>query len=58
MGKQTVQSVILDELRYIRERMDKLVPEVEGLKVKAAVAGGVAGIVGTAIMGLVLSAFK
>lgn len=58
MARQTVQGMILEEIRDIRAKMDKLIPEVEGLKVKAAVAGGIAGIVGTGVVTMVLSAFK
>lgn len=32
--------------------------DVSGLKVKAAIAGGMAGIVGTGIVSMILSAFK
>ncbi len=58
MAKQTVQGLILVKLEKLEDKLDSLIPVVEGLKVKAAVAGGFAGIVGTAIVTTVLAAFK
>ncbi len=58
MARETVQSIMLAEIRTINTKLDALIPTVEGLKVKAAVAGGVAGMVGTGIVAILLSAFK
>lgn len=58
MSKATVQSLMLDQIKELNKKMDMLIPVVEGLKVKAAIAGGVAGIVGTSLMSLVVSLMK
>lgn len=58
MAKATVQGMMLEQIKNINDKLDKLIPEVEGLKVKAAIAGGVSGIVGTAIVTAILTAFK
>lgn len=58
MAKLTVQQMILDEVRDVKVKVDKLIPVVEGLKVKAAIAGGVAGLIGTGLVTMLLSAFK
>lgn len=62
MAKQTVQGLILERLDRLEKKMDDkfdyIVPVLEGLKVKAAIAGGVAGIVGTGIVSMLLAAFK
>lgn len=58
MAKQTVQGLILERLSKIENKIDTMVPVLESLKVKAAIAGGVAGLVGTGIITAVLSAFK
>ncbi len=49
MAKQTVQGMMIEQLNRLESKMDKLIPVVEGLKVKAAIAGGISGIVGTAV---------
>lgn len=58
MAKQTVQGLILEKVSKLEDKMDALIPVVEGLKVKAAIAGGMAGIVGTGIVTAILAAFK
>jgi len=58
MNKHTVQSIILDKLDKLENKIDILIPVVEGLKVKAAIAGGMAGIVGTAVVSMILTAMK
>ncbi len=47
-----------DQIKDINAKLDVLIPEVAGLKVKAAIAGGIAGLVGTGLVTMVLSAFK
>lgn len=42
----------------VLEKLSKLNEDVSGLKVKAAIAGGMAGLVGTGILTMFLSAFK
>lgn len=42
----------------ISDALTSLQKDVSGLKVKAAVAGGLAGIVGTGIVTMIISAFK
>lgn len=42
----------------ISTTLSKLSIDVDGLKVKAAIAGGLAGIVGTGIVTMILTAFK
>jgi len=44
--------------KTVSEALTKLSEDVSGLKVKAAIAGGAAGIVGTGLMTAVLSAWK
>lgn len=58
MAKVTVQSLMLDQLKSIEAKLDVLIPEVAGLKVKAAIAGGIAGLVGTGVVAIILSAFN
>lgn len=58
MAKQTVQGLILERLTKIEEKLDNLVPTVEGLKVKAAIVGGIAGLVGTGIVSAFVSMLK
>lgn len=58
MAKMTVQGMILNKLDKMEAKLDYLVPVVEGLKVKAAIAGGVAGLVGTGLVSLILTYFK
>ncbi len=58
MTKRTVQDLIVDRLDRIEAKMDGIIPVLEGLKVKAAIAGGLAGLVGTGIVTMLLSAFK
>lgn len=58
MAKATVQGLMLERLTNIENQLKDIVPVLEGLKVKAAIAGGAAGIVGTGIAGLVFSLFK
>lgn len=55
MAKQTVQGMILDKLDKLETKIDTMIPVVEGLKVKAAIAGGIAGLVGTGIVSILLS---
>lgn len=55
MPKQTVQGLMLSRLDRIENKLDILIPVIEGLKVKAAIAGGVAGIVGTGVVSMILS---
>ncbi len=58
MAKQTVQGLMLDLLNEVRNDIKGLKDDVAGLKVKAAIAGGVAGLVGTGIVTAVLTYFK
>lgn len=58
MTKLTVQQIMYDKMEVIDKKLDKLIPVVEGLKVKAAIAGGMAGIVGTGILSLIVSYMK
>lgn len=58
MAKQTVQGLILERLTKIEDKVDNIIPAVEGLKVKAAIIGGIAGLVGTGVVTAVLTAFK
>lgn len=58
MAKATVQSLMLKQIESINSKLDILIPEVAGLKVKAAIAGGLAGIVGTGVLTMILTAFK
>lgn len=44
-----------EEISHI---LSTLTTDVSGLKIKAAIAGGMAGIVGTGIVTMILSAFK
>lgn len=55
MAKQTVQGMILDKLDKLETKIDTMIPVVEGLKVKAAIAGGIAGLVGTGIVSILLN---
>lgn len=52
----------LEENRNFRKEMrefkQELTKDVSGLKVKAAIAGGVAGLIGTGLVSMALSAFK
>lgn len=58
MAKQTVQGMVIDRLISIEKKMDSMAVTVEGLRVKAAIAGGIAGIVGTSLMSLVVHIMK
>lgn len=58
MSKITVQQIMLEDIRAINKKLDSLIPVVEGLKVKAAVAGGLAGLVGTGLVTMLLTYFK
>lgn len=58
MAKQTVQGLILEKINRMEDKLDHLIPVVEGLKVKAAIAGGVAGLLGTGAVSMILAAFK
>ncbi len=71
MGKTTnngwneYKKLILSELeenkefrKEVREILASLRDDVGGLKIKAGIAGGVAGIVGTGIVSIALAAFK
>lgn len=58
MARMTVQGMILDKLNGLEKKIDVLIPVVEGLKVKAAIAGGLAGLVGTGLITMVLTYFK
>ena len=58
MAKQTVQGLMLELLNEVRKDVKSLKDDVEGLKVKAAIAGGMAGLVGTGIVSAVIAWFK
>ena len=58
MAKVTVQSLVIDRLDKIETKLDAIIPVLEGLKVKAAIAGGMAGVVGTGIVSMILTYFK
>lgn len=44
--------------KEIRDMLTSMREDISALKVKATVAGGIAGIVGTGIVTMILSAFK
>lgn len=46
------------KFEHISDILDIMAKDISTLKVKAAIAGGVAGLVGTGIVTMVLSAFK
>lgn len=56
MAKQTVQGMMLDEIRMLREQMTQIILAVESLKVKASIMGFIAGVV-AAIISSVVSSF-
>lgn len=58
MAKVTVDQLLVDRLNSIEAKLDRLIPIVEGLKVKAAIAGGIAGLVGTGLVSLLISSYK
>ena len=59
MSKATVQSLMLKRLDTIESLLlNEIVPTLAGLKVKAAIAGGMAGMVGTGLVSLVVSLWK
>lgn len=59
MARATIQNLMLQRLDKIEDLLSKdVIPSLAGLKVKAAIAGGIAGIVGTSLMTLVVSAIK
>lgn len=58
MTKPTVQGLILERLDKIENKLDEMIPVLEGLKVKAAIAGGMAGIVATGLVTMALAMFK
>ena len=49
MAKQTVQGLILEKVSKLEDKMDQMIPVVEGLKVKASIAGFFAGVLATII---------
>ena len=64
-GFGNYKELILDEIKENRkwresmyEAINNLRVDVGGLKVKAAVAGGAAGLVGTGLVSAILAAFK
>lgn len=64
-GWNEYEKLILSELennkqfrKEVRETLQSLRDDVSGLKVKAAIAGGAAGIVATGLVTMLLSAFK
>jgi hypothetical protein len=58
MSKQTVQGLMLELLNEVRKDVKSLKDDVSGLKVKAAIAGGMAGLVGTGVVSVLLAYFK
>jgi len=58
MGKQTVQGMILERQDRFEAKLDVLIDAVAGLKVKAAIAGGMAGLFGTGIVSVLIAYFK
>ena len=58
MSKQTVQGMILERQDRFEAKLDVLIEAVAGLKVKAAIAGGLAGLVGTGIVSVLIAFFK
>lgn len=58
MAKQTVQGLILERITKVEDKLDNIIPVLAGLKVKAAIAGGMAGLVGTGIIAAIVSAWK
>ena len=64
-GWDDYKRLLLNELeesqqfrKTVRETLTEIRVDIGGLKVKAAVAGGVAGAVGTGVVSMVLAAFK
>ncbi len=49
---------MLQLMNEVRDDVKGLKEDVAGLKVKAAIAGGMAGLVGTGIVSMILAAFK
>ncbi len=47
-----------DFRKEVREMLTEMKTDIGALKVKAAIAGGMAGLVGTGIVTMILSAFK
>lgn len=47
-----------EAVKLMTKQMSDMSNEISGLKVKAAMAGGIAGIVGTGVVTMVLTAFK
>lgn len=58
MARRTVQDLLIDKIDSIEHKLDLLIPVVEGLKVKAAIAGGMAGIVATGLVTAALAYIK
>lgn len=58
MAKQTVQGLILEKINRMEDKIDRLIPVVEGLRVKAAIVGGISGLIGTGIVSAVASMIK
>lgn len=58
MAKLTVQGMIVSKLDSLEAKLDKLIPVVEGLKIKAAIAGGFAGLVGMGVVSMLVAFFK
>lgn len=53
MAKQTVQGLILDRIDRLEEKMDRMIPLLEGLKIKVYVISAIISAIGTAIMSAV-----
>ena len=58
MAKQTVQGLMLERMSKIEDKLDLILPALEGLKVKAAIAGGVAGLIGTGLVSMIIAWMK
>jgi hypothetical protein len=54
----SVQKLMLDRLNNIETKLDQLMPEIAALKVKAAIAGGMAGLVGTGLLSFITTLWK
>lgn len=57
-SKTTVQGMVIDRLISMEKKMDNMMVAVENLRVKAAIAGGMAGLVGTGLMSLVINLMR
>lgn len=58
MTTSKVQELMLQRLDKIEGKLDILLPEIATLKVKAAIAGGMAGMVGTGLLTFLVSLWK